>query len=122
MKKAYSKPALYAEAFALVEHISACAHLNAATYGDPINCSFNLGAPAEGPIVFTDSNAGCIDLYDPKDVPGTGDLNESTGYCYNAFLDEGTLLMHSYTQHNQTDHAIRHGLFGCWLLDRKSVV
>lgn len=87
---------LFAERFALVEHISQCAHLNSANHSDAIACSFNLGGPGStGPVVFTDTLKGCIDLYAQGDVPGTGDLNESTGYCYNAFLDEGTLLMHS---------------------------
>ena len=85
---------LFAERFALVEHISQCAHLNSATSGDPDNCAFYLNGPENPPAIFTTPENLCTDIYSAADYPGTGD-KKPTGYCYNYFLDEGTLLMHS---------------------------
>lgn len=94
MRMEYKKPMLYAESFTLVEHISQCAHLNSATQGDPDNCAFCLNGPGTTPAIFTENVAACTDKYLASDFPGTGDLNVQ-GYCYNQFLDEGTLLMQS---------------------------
>lgn len=94
MRMEYRKPMLYAERFELLEHISACAHMNSATTGDPDNCAYSLNGPGTTPAIFTEAVNDCTDKYLATDWPGTGDL-KPTGYCYNKFMDEGTILMHS---------------------------
>ena len=54
MKKAYSKPALFAETFELADHIAKCDGVNygAYTWADRSYCAYHMGNNAAGQAVF----------------------------------------------------------------------
>ena len=64
MKKSYQKPALYAEKFQLVEHISgACDMLGRASYKDASSCNYDVG---DGVKMFIGDANGCQAGSDPS--------------------------------------------------------
>ena len=81
---------LYAESFALSEHIAACRVMGSdaayATFKDAATCTFvdaNL-------VLFTSTVIGCdMSLFDDPDNP---DLAELGLMCYNAFSSAETLF------------------------------
>ena len=82
MKKPYEKPRLYAESFALTEHIAACAPNPDGAYAsfkDGNTCTYtdaNL-------VVFLDAGIGCdMGLFDDPNNPNLDDIGMM---CYNAF-------------------------------------
>lgn len=92
MKKAYAKPMLYAESFALVEHIAqTCAWVT----------TFGTGCPlADGPVVFFTETPGCnedgISMitfagYDPSEVTMEQLINNIHPTCYNSFSEYSQL-------------------------------
>lgn len=80
MKKAYSKPALFAESFELAEHIALCSGYdgtnNTANHWST-NCRFN--DPDTGVAMFLSSENGCVELY--------ADRTKVKVDCYNAPTD-----------------------------------
>ena len=96
MRMEYSKPKLYAESFALVEHITQCSHLHSALSADWQNCAYALngigedGEPLPGPVLFSESVTACTDMGDTELVGAPGG-----GICYDFFMDEGTLMFAS---------------------------
>lgn len=82
MKKDYAKPQLYAEAFALVEHVSAGCAYEAHFSND---CQIEL----DGITYFT-SAANCSDdgiLLLGKDDAEMADFYAMNLRCYNSFVD-----------------------------------
>ena len=83
MRKTYEKPLLYAEGFALLEHISAgCAYM--ANFGN--DCQIEVDG-----ITFFTLDAGCNDQ-DGFDLLGKEDATLEDFYainmrCYNSFVD-----------------------------------
>ena len=88
MKKQYQKPVLYAETFALVEHIARCAPPNAeydrANYGDINSCGFNIGAPGSGMTLFGNDNCALAPFLTDYSMQGAKDAGFQ---CYNSFFD-----------------------------------
>ena len=81
MKKAYSKPGIYAESFELVEHIaSICAGAVGAaiTTRDFESCAFIPEGYAEEDAVFTGDTAACKDKY-------TGSVDNYFIECYEIY-------------------------------------
>ena len=90
MRKQYAKPKLYAERFALVEHISGgCAYV---TY-------FGNGCPiAEADITFFNTSCGTevAGMWEfagvNPDLAKLEDLSKLNVQCYNSFRDLNTLF------------------------------
>ena len=94
MKKTYTKPAMYAETFELLEHISSCKAnqgMTSVTYRDGNACTYtdaNL-------TLFYPENSGCSNgYYDPGDDSMYDSFDDylasfgvDRGGCYNAFSD-----------------------------------
>ena len=89
MRKEYNKPLLYAETFALAEHISAgCAYM--ANFGN--DCQLTV----DGLNFFTES-AGCADgdgmillrgvMSPDEEEPTLQDFYKLNMKCYNSFVD-----------------------------------
>ncbi len=84
MKEVYAKPQLYAEAFALVEHVSAgCAYM--AQFSN--DCQITVDG-----ITFFTSDAGCndqdgFDLLDGNQNATLEDFYALNQKCYNSFVD-----------------------------------
>lgn len=94
MKKAYTKPALYAETFELSEHISSCKanqDITTVTYRDGYACTYTDA----NITLFYPENSGCTNgYYDPNDDSMYDDFDDylasfgvGRGGCYNAFSD-----------------------------------
>lgn len=95
MKKAYRKPALYAESFVLAEHISAgCAYVT--NFGN--QCPIHEA----GVVFFTSGNAECAASADGQSMitfagldPATVTVEQLIGMniqCYNSFADFSQLF------------------------------
>ena len=88
MKKAYTKPLMFAETFELLEHIASCAAAEGqtiVTYRDRYSCSYKDGDVT----LFNDGVDGCLNNYgpfitSPDDFLASYDP-EVSGGCYNAF-------------------------------------
>ena len=85
MKKSYQKPALFAESFELMEHISgACGEITGrASYRDAGSCHYNV---EDGKVLFVGGQNGCVD------DPGDGDLPDdkyvgATYFCEYTFSE-----------------------------------
>ena len=87
MRKPYEKPALYAESFELVEHISACeSDLAYSTQHDSTSCAVVL---SEGGVIFTAAITGCANgqVYDPSTDPDGSILSAllTQSKCYTTY-------------------------------------
>ena len=96
MKKAYTKPRLFAETFELLEHIASCKtgagdHAPTVSYRSGDACTYtdaNL-------TLFYPENSGCTNgYYDPNDDSMYDSFDDylasfgvDRGGCYNAFSD-----------------------------------
>ena len=93
MKKAYTKPKMYAETFQLVEHIAHCSvpdnDLSRATQANETYCSFNIGYNA-GDALFGSGTQSCTlaGLLAAEGLPTSLAGAEALGIqCYNSFYD-----------------------------------
>ena len=90
MKKAYQKPALYAECFEMVEHVTSCSPMGRANHTDGGSCYYDAGG---GSLVFLETgSSGCN--YDPfdgafeaEDLPSV--LPED---CYGGYFQDDAML------------------------------
>ena len=93
MKKAYEKPALYAESFAMVEHVaSGCGavggeHGVSVTYSSADSgCGIEVNGSST--VIFVEGGRDCHDWIDP--FTGEQIINEKM-FCYNTF-DVGAMF------------------------------
>ncbi len=80
MKKAYTKPALYAESFQLVGHIAKCDGVRSggATFNDTSDCAFHIGNDPGNMTVFV--LAGTCDMIYDSELDGYSED------CYNGLF------------------------------------